>query len=220
MRTRAWAILVGLLMLLVAAQTVRANAYRSERDDLTTRWDSAQAEWAVDSLEMIGVSAQLGVEVDDLERRLSDSGEEGDRVQNLLDNANVRIETLTNATASAGGGAVVSRATIDTVFFGDSVPASWSGEVEEDLLDIDWTFFRLPDPRLFLRTWSVDIPVELTTSIAGDGRTLVTGRSTHENATLTIDSVFVDPTEPVEVQRGLPLWVTITIGIGGYLLGR
>ena len=47
----------------------------------------------------------------------------------------------------------------------------------------------------------MDVPGDLIVSVTGDGRTLITARSTHERAALNLGEIFVDPPPPVEVRR-------------------
>lgn len=114
-----------------------------------------------------------------------------------LEEANARVRQYVSALASAEE-QIESLATgRDTI---STVPRWWTGRFADGLLSADWRFERLPEANLSLG-YRIEVPVELVTSEGGDGRWLVTGRSSDSRVRLDLDEVIVEPTTPEVVTR-------------------
>lgn len=213
-------VLILVLAGALAAQTLRLGSARDRERSMQTRWDSARAELVADSLRAAGMAAEFATEVSDLNERLAAADDQAQRMAEMFERERIRAERAIRATAAASG-QIASVAKPDTVVVevkaeACEVPQSWTGQLEDGVLAADWQFFRI-NPRLLL-DYRVAIPVELVQATAADGRTLVTGRSMLPNASLTIDSLFVQTPLPVVIERGWPKWVTIASSVlAGYV---
>jgi hypothetical protein len=187
-----------------------------EKDRLEIRL--AQAERARDSIAFDAAAKDL--ELDGWEVRFAQMVGSGtallqERDSSLaalaarLEDANARIRQYVRAEAVAEARVEGRAETQDTTA---AVPEWWEGRVDDGLLSGSWRFERVPEPGLSLG-YRVAVPVELISSEGGDGRWLVTGRSTDPRVTLSLDEVIVEPAEP-EVVEVTSFWRDLKLVLG------
>lgn len=166
------------------------------------RGDSIAAEavvaaFAQDSTWEVRFAAQS----DDLGRSFEESGDTARaRLGRDLKAANVRIDLLAEVVASARGEVIsvgnragtLSDSLSQTI---ETCEGAWEGKIDDGLLRALWGF-TLPEVQHTLN-YRVEIPGEIVVSTAGDGRTIVSAKSNHPQASFQLDSVLVDPPPPV-----------------------
>lgn len=200
----------GLLFVIAIAaafiQTVRVGNAQDLAERNRVRADSIAADAAIARLQADSVwEVRIATQEDDLQGRLAAGDEARQRLATELAEANVRVGLLAEVNATARGniislGTQLSEAEAEARGLEtDSATVAFGGDIDDGLLAGAWTF-TLPRAEHML-TYDVTVPGELVVSVTGDGRTLVTARSTHERAALNLGDVFVDPPPPVEVRR-------------------
>ena len=204
MRDKFYTVLFVVALAVAFVQTVRVGNAQDLAERNRVRADSIAADAAIARLAADSVwEVRLAVQDDDLSGRLAagDSARQGLAAE--LAEANVRVGLLAEVNATARGniislGEQLSAAEA-TEITGDSASVAFRGDLDDGLLVGAWTF-TLPRAEHML-TYDVTVPGELVVSLTGDGRTLVTARSTHERAALRLGEIFVDPPPPVEVRK-------------------
>ncbi len=187
-------------------QTVRVGNAQDLAERNRVRGDSIAADAAIARLEADSVwEVRLAVQDDDLSGRLAAGDSARQVLAAELADANVRVGLLVEVNATARGqiislGTQLSAAEAEARGLEvDSTTVAFGGDLDDGLLVGSWTF-TLPRAEHML-AYDVTVPGELVVSLTGDGRTLVTARSTHERAALRLGEIFVDPPPPVEVRR-------------------
>ncbi len=215
--------LVGILLVIavVAAfiQTVRVGNAQDLAERNRVRADSIAADAAIARLEADSVwEVRLATQDDNLQGRLASGDSARQVLAAELAEANVRVGLLAEVNATARGniislGTQLSAAEAEARGLEtDSATVAFGGDLDDGLLSGSWSFI-LPRAEHML-TYDVTVPGELVVSQTGDGRTLVTARSTHERAALRLGEIFVDPPPPVEVRR-----ISFTQGLIAFLAG-
>jgi hypothetical protein len=198
----------GLLFVIAIAaafiQTVRVGNAQDLAERNRVRADSIMADAAIARLQADSVwEVRIATQDDDLQGRLASGDSARARLAEELAEANVRVGLLAEVNATARGniislGTQLSAAEAEAIT-GDEATVAFEGDIDDGLLTGAWQFL-LPQAQHTL-DYDVTVPGELVVSVTGDGRTLVTARSTHERAALNLGDVFVDPPPPVEVRR-------------------
>ncbi len=198
----------GLLFVIAIAaafiQTVRVGNAQDLAERNRVRADSIAADAAIARLEADSVwEVRIATQENDLQGRLAEGDEARQRLAEELADANVRVGLLAEVNATARGNIISLgnqlSAAEATEITGDDAAVVFQGDIDDGLLAGAWRF-TLPQAEHML-TYDVTVPGELVVSVTGDGRTLVTARSTHERAALSLGEIFVDPPPPVEVRR-------------------
>ncbi len=200
----------GLLFVIAIAvafvQTIRVGNAQELAERNRVRADSIAADAAIARLQADSVwEVRIATQEDDLQGLLAQGDEARQRLAEELGEANVRVGLLAEVNATARGniislGTQLSAAEAEARGLEtDSATVAFGGDIDDGLLEGSWTF-TLPRAEHML-AYDVTVPGELVVSLTGDGRTLVTARSTHERASLNLGDVFVDPPPPVEVRR-------------------
>ncbi len=206
MRDKFYTVLFVVALAVAFVQTVRVGNAQELAERNRVRADSIAADAAIARLAADSVwEVRLAVQDDDLSGRLAagDSARQGLAAE--LAEANVRVGLLAEVNATARGniislGTQLSAAEAEARGLEtDSATVAFGGDIDDGLLSGAWTF-TLPRAEHML-TYDVMVPGELVVSLTGDGRTLVTARSTHERAALLLGEIFVDPPPPVEVRK-------------------
>lgn len=210
----------GLLGFGYVFKSCEADRLREERVEERRRADSLAAEAAAERARADGWEVAFAENVDDLHGRLAEGDSMIARLGRDLRASRVRVDQLTELTAELRGSGE-SEARPDSIA-ADSVPASWSGTYDDDLLRARWTFRRLPPPAtLLLREWAASFGVELVQATTGDGRTLITARTSDpDRVKARVDSLFVDPPPPEVREVGVSWWWIPASIAGGYLAGE
>ena len=210
--------LIFIVALAVAfVQTVRVGNAQELAERNRVRADSIAADAAIARLAADSVwEVRLAVQDDDLSGRLASGDSARQVLAAELADANVRVGLLAEVNATARGqiislGTQLSAAEAEEIT-GDPATVAFQGDIDDGLLVGAWQF-TLPRAEHML-TYDVTVPGELVVSVTGDGRTLVTARSTHERAALGLGEIFVDPPPPVEVRR-----ISFTQGLIAFLAG-
>ena len=198
----------GLLFVIAIAaafiQTVRVGQAQDLAERNRVRADSIAADAAIARLQADSVwEVRIATQEDDLQGLLASGDSARARLAEELSEANVRVGLLAEVNATARGNIIslgnqLSAAEAEEIT-GDPATVAFEGDIDDGLLTGAWQFL-LPQAQHTL-DYGVTVPGELVVSVTGDGRTLVTARSTHERASLNLGDVFVDPPPPVEVRR-------------------
>jgi hypothetical protein len=158
--------------------------------------DSVALEAAAKDLELDGWEVQFAQMVGSGTALLQERDSALAALATRLDDAHARIRQYVRAEAIAESTVAGQAEAQDTT---TEIPRWWTGRVDDGLLAGSWRFERVPSPELSLG-YSVTVPIELVSSEGGDGRWLVTGRSTDPRVTLSLDEVIVEPAEPEVVE--------------------
>lgn len=192
-------LLLVVAMVVAIAQTFRVGWAQEATEAARVRADSIAADAAIARLAADSVwEVRIADEVNDLQGILERGDSARQSLAMELDDANIRVGLLAEVNAVARGQIISLGEQMGGENLGDSATA-WEGDLDDGLLTGAWVF-RLPQA-LHTLNYNVNVPGELIVSLTGDGRTLVTARSTHERAALNLGQVFVDPPPPVEVRR-------------------
>ena len=204
MRDKFWTLMLIVFFVVAGLQTIRVGQAQEREAAALVRADSLLADAAISRLEADSVwEARIATEVDNLSSQLANGNEERQRLIDELEGANIRVGLLAEVNAVARGniislGEQLSAAEAAQISDDDATVA-WRGDIDDGLLTGRWQFL-LPQAQHTL-DYNVDVPGDLIVSVTGDGRTLITARSTHERAALNLGEIFVDPPPPVEVRR-------------------
>lgn len=195
-------LIVGLLA--AALLVTQVQLQRAEREAATqsVRADSIAADKVASEIALDSVWAvRYAQDVDDLQARLTAAGGTVGTLAARLDSANVRADLLAEVAASAQGEIVSlsdrADALADSLSESLTIIGQVGGDIQDEILTGSWSLW-LPTMQHTLR-YNVLIPAHLIVSHTGDGRTLVTARSTIPRAQLDISEVFVDR-PPAEVR--------------------
>jgi hypothetical protein len=206
MRDKFYTVLFVVALAVAFVQTVRVGNAQELAERNRVRADSIAADAAIARLQADSVwEVRLATQDDDLQGRLASGDSARAGLAAELAEANVRVGLLAEVNATARGnivslGAQLSAAEAEARGLeADSATVAFGGDLDDGLLVGSWTF-TLPRAEHML-AYDVSVPGELVVSLTGDGRTLVTARSTHERAALRLGEIFVDPPPPVEVRR-------------------
>ncbi len=195
-------VLMGLMIVGLIFQGFRVGQAQELAESYRIKADSIAAEALVDAFASDSTwDVQFATQADDLAQQFLESGDTARvRLGNELADANVRIGFLTTVLASAQGevisvgnrvGALSDELSETTEVCG----GTWAGEIDDGLLTASWGFV-LPAIQHTLN-YSVEIPGEIVQADAGDGRTIVSARATHPRASLALESIYVDPPDPI-----------------------
>lgn len=212
-------ITVGLAVLAAVSQ-IQLNRARDEVEANRVRADSIAADKVAAEIAADSVWAvRYAQDVDNLQARLTAAGDTLGTLAARLDSANVRVNLLAEVAASAQGEIVSlsdrSGELSDSLAQSLELIGQLSGEFQDEIMTGSWSLW-LPTMQHTLR-YSVTIPGELVVSETGDGRTLVTARSTSPRAELNIGEVLVDQPPP-EVRYKVSLKQASTfMGIGAII---
>lgn len=173
---------------------------RSLRGDLherTVQRDSIAGEAVASRARAAGWEVRFAEETDRLGEELQGQDSLLDETLQDLDASWARVEQLTRVVVSLEG-QISSPGVPERPPAADSssVPTSWSGEYDDDLLRGTWTFTRLPRPILEM-LYSANPEIELIQAESGDGRILVMARSPHPNVSPIFTQLTVDPPPPI-----------------------
>ena len=189
---------------------------RADAEANRVRADSIAAEKVVSEIAADSVwGVQFAEQVGNLQDELASRDDELGALASKLDSANVRIGLLTEVTASAQGQIVSlsdKNGELADSLSAMGISGEFSGQVEDDILTGRWSLL-LPQLQHTL-DYSVSIPGELVVSRSGDGRTIVTARSTNPRAALELGQVFVDPPTPAVTYRLSLKQAGVFMGVG------
>ena len=210
-------ILIGLLILAAGFQTLRVGWAQDLAESNRVRADSIAADAAVARLQADSTwEVRFAENTNNLNALLADGDSARQLLAGELDEANVRVGLLVEVNATARGNIISLGEQLGqaeaTELTGGEATVAFQGDIDDGLLVGDWTF-ELPEIKHTL-TYDVTVPGELVVSTTGDGRTLVTARSTHERAMLNLGQIFVDPPPPVEVRKLSFTQALIFLGAG------
>jgi hypothetical protein len=200
-------LIVGLLAAALLVTQVQLQRAEREASAQSVRADSIAADKVASEIALDSVWAvRYAQDVDGLQARLTATGDTVGTLAARLDSASVRVNLLAEVAASAQGEIVSlsDRAGVlaDSLSKSLTIIGQVGGDIQDEILTGSWSLW-LPTMQHTLR-YSVTIPGELVISETGDGRTLVTARSTIPRARLNIGEVFVDrPAPEVEYRVSL-----------------
>jgi len=208
-----------LLMALAWGGKAKWDLWRMEsaHEEVTTERDALAADAAAERRRADGWQAVFAEDTGHLFKKITSRDSVLAIAARDLKASGVRITRLTSMVASLQGqtsspGEPDALPDSET----DTVPASWSGEIDDGLLRAPWTFFRF-DPRLAL-DYVVEIPIQLIEGESGDGRTLVLARALDPRASVTFDELLVHRFPPVVVEH-CSIWTRGKYAAGGGLIG-
>ncbi len=212
-------LVVGGLLIFSAVTQWQLGQARAEAESNRVLADSIFAEKVVAEIEADSVwGVKFAEQSEDLQAQLSSRDDELGALASKLDSANVRIGLLTEVTAAAQGQIVSlsdKNGELADSLMALGISGEFGGEVKDDVLTGTWSLL-LPQLEHTL-DYSVSIPGELVVSKAGDGRTIVTARSTNPRASLTLGQVFVDPPPPLVSYRMSFKQATLFMGLGAVI---
>ena len=215
------AVAIGLLALFLAGWLVKTkwDLHKLEQAHIeaTTQRDSLAAEAAAARAEAQGWSVQFATATEQLWKQIASREESLAALTEDFRASGIRITRLTSIVASLEGqisSAGTPAAVPDSET--DPVPPSWSGEADDGVLRLSWTFWRFA-PRLTM-DYGVVVPIELIEGESGDGRTLVLARTRVPNATLTFEELLVDRQPPIVVEH-CSVGTRLKWGLGGLGVG-
>lgn len=215
------AVVLGILTIIIAVwggnTWWQLRELRRVHEEVTTERDSLAAEAAAARAEALGWKVQFATATTDLWKLIASRDADLKALAKDFRASGIQITRLTSMVASlqgqissAGTPAAVPDSETDTI------PASWSGEADDGVLRLSWTFFRM-DPRLTM-DYGLTVPLELIEGESGDGRTLVLARTSIPNATLTFEELLVDRPPPVVVEH-CSIGTRARYAAGGGLVG-
>lgn len=191
-----------------ALQHARARAATSRAERAEAAIDSLAAEAAAARAELSGWKVKFA-EASDLAKLLETRDSQLAVLARDLRASRAKVRSLTRIVAEAAGSAsVVAEA---------ATPDSATGIISDGTLSAKWTFY-YATPGLSLR-YSCLVPVEAVAFETGDGRLLVTARSSSPNVSLQIAEALVNLPEPTVERRGVSwLWIPAAF-LGGLAIG-
>jgi hypothetical protein len=215
-RGRIQDILVVVLVAFAVFGQYQLGEARAEAEANRVRADSIAAEKVASEIAADSVwEIRFAEQSNDLQSRLAAKDDTLGALASRLDSANVRIGLLSEVTASAQGQIVSlsnrNGALADSLAKLD-ISGDIGGDIEDEILTGTW-LVTLPQLTHTL-DYSVAIPGEIVVSRTGDGRTLVTARSTTPRAELRLGQVFVDPPPPEVHYRLSYKQAGVFLGIG------
>jgi len=211
------AVAIGLLALLLAGMLAKTkwDLHQLEQAHLeaTTQRDSIAADAAMARAEALGWKGQFATATEQLWKQIASREESLAALTEDFRASGIRITRLTSVVASLQD-SIVSVGIPAAIPDGeaDTVPPSWSGEVDDGVLRASWTFWRF-DPRLTM-DYGVNVPIELIEGESGDGRTLVLARGRDPRVTVTFEELLVDRPPPVVVEH-CSVGTRLKWGLGG-----
>lgn len=223
MKDRIIQIGLAIILAMVMMAWIGACTEKNRLEDMVVtaqrEADSLAAEAAAQRARADGWETKFGREVPDLYELLGQRDSALARLARDYQASRLEVRSYATLAAEAQGQVESQGQVVEEVE--EELEADFGGNFDDGYLYADW-LVRMPQ-RLFNMDYTTRYGVELISAETGDGRTLVTARTTHPNAQVEVESLYVDPPPP-EVRRVGVRWywvpITLVVGVIGGLAGK